>query len=139
MHDQAWWKGESGDAASAVAAFEELLIVRQSILGDDHPFTLATRHDLAWWRWDYGDEERAKTDLADVLSDYRRVMEPAHPQTVAVRDDLDYLDVLTAEGRHGVPHRQVRDTRQRRVLGDLPGLDFLQPADHPADVGTIDL
>ena len=124
-HDLAWWLGEAGDATSAVEAFEALLPDRLRILGADHPYTLATRHDLAWWKWDAGDHDGAESDLAAVLVDYLRVMGPTHPQTVAVRGDLDYL---LMGGQHGVTHGQVRDTVDR-VPGDLPGLDFLQPAE----------
>jgi hypothetical protein len=124
-HDLAWWLGESGDAAAAVAAFASLLPDRQRILGPNHPYTLATRHDLAWWKWDAGDHDCAKFDLESVLADYLSVMGPGHPHTAAVGDDLEFL---IAGGQHGETHGQIRDTAQR-VPGDLPGLDFLQPAD----------
>ncbi|MEN3541424.1 tetratricopeptide repeat protein [Microbispora sp. ZYX-F-249] len=40
----------AGDAAAAVAAFEQLLADRQRVLGPDHPDTLFTRGMLARWR-----------------------------------------------------------------------------------------
>lgn len=123
-HDLAWWLGEGGDAISAVAAFDALLPDRERVLGPDHPYTLATRHDLGWWKWDTGDQEGARSDLEAVLVDYLRVMGPEHPQTAAVRDDLDFL---IKGGQHRDTHGRVRDT-PGRVPGDLPGLDFLQPA-----------
>lgn len=124
-HDLAWWLGESGDAAAAVAAFEALLPDREQILGPDHPYTLATRHDLAWWKWDAGDQDGAKSELETALADYLRVMGPNHPHTLAIREDLDFL---LAGGRHSETHGLIRNT-PGRVPGDLPGLDFLQPAD----------
>ncbi|HSV66020.1 MAG TPA: hypothetical protein VLJ59_08980 [Mycobacteriales bacterium] len=45
-HNLAWWRGEAGDAAGAVTAFEVLLANRVRMLGPDHPHTLITRGDL---------------------------------------------------------------------------------------------
>ncbi|MEU8004405.1 tetratricopeptide repeat protein [Catellatospora sp. NPDC049111] len=46
----AYWRGEAGDAAGAVAAYEQLLDDQLRVLGPDHPNTLATRNNLAGWR-----------------------------------------------------------------------------------------
>jgi hypothetical protein len=49
------WTGEAGDAAGAVAAFEELLPDQTRVLGAEHPDTLTTRQDLDRWREAVGD------------------------------------------------------------------------------------
>jgi hypothetical protein len=48
-HNLTLWRGETGDPAGAVAAFEELLSDCLRVLGPDHPDTLTTRHNLAHW------------------------------------------------------------------------------------------
>nr|WTA71386.1 tetratricopeptide repeat protein [Micromonospora sp. NBC_00855] len=44
------WRGQSGDPAGALAAFELLLPDYQRILGPDHPDTLTTYSNLAYLR-----------------------------------------------------------------------------------------
>ncbi|MFE9399904.1 tetratricopeptide repeat protein [Streptomyces flavidovirens] len=46
----AHWRGEAGDVAGAVAAYEELVEQMLSVLGPDHPHTLITQTNLAEWR-----------------------------------------------------------------------------------------
>ncbi|GIG59723.1 hypothetical protein Lfu02_40950 [Longispora fulva] len=43
-------RGEAGDPAGAVTAFENLLPDRVRVLGPDHPRTIATRYSLARWK-----------------------------------------------------------------------------------------
>jgi hypothetical protein len=43
-------RGEAGDPAGAVTAFEGLLADQLRVLGPDHPRTLITRNSLAYWR-----------------------------------------------------------------------------------------
>jgi hypothetical protein len=45
-----YWRGQAGDPAAAVTAFEQLLEDCLRVLGPDHPHTLTTRHNLAYWR-----------------------------------------------------------------------------------------
>jgi hypothetical protein len=52
--DLAQWRGETGDAAGAVAAFTKLLADQLRVPGPDHPGTLATRNNLARWRGEAG-------------------------------------------------------------------------------------
>ncbi|GAA2788948.1 tetratricopeptide repeat protein [Nonomuraea dietziae] len=43
-------RGRAGDAAGAVAAYEETLADYERVLGSDHPDTLTIRRNLAAWR-----------------------------------------------------------------------------------------
>ncbi|MFD8811158.1 tetratricopeptide repeat protein [Streptomyces sp. NPDC059627] len=49
-HGLAFWRGEAGDPAGAVAAFVELLDDCMRVLGADHPYTLTTRNNLGHWQ-----------------------------------------------------------------------------------------
>jgi hypothetical protein len=48
--DVAWWRGEAGDRAGAVEAYERLLMDRLRVLGPDDPDIDTTRQALAHWR-----------------------------------------------------------------------------------------
>jgi hypothetical protein len=43
----AFFRAETGQIQSAIAAFEALLADRTRVLGPDHPDTLRTRHNIA--------------------------------------------------------------------------------------------
>ncbi|MFV2099447.1 tetratricopeptide repeat protein, partial [Micromonospora sp. LOL_014] len=65
-------RGEAGDAAGAVTAFEQLLADQLRVLGPDHPGTLTTRHNLALMRGKAGDAAGAVTAFDQVLADQLR-------------------------------------------------------------------
>lgn len=46
----AFWRGEGGDTAGAVAELEAVLPDRLRVLGPNHPDTVVTRSNLARWR-----------------------------------------------------------------------------------------
>ncbi|MFF3959540.1 DUF3710 domain-containing protein [Streptomyces sp. NPDC001890] len=87
-HSLAHWRGEAGDAAGAVAAFEELLADRLRMLGPDHPYTLATRSNLAYWRGEAGDAAGAVAAFEELLADRLRMLGPNHLSTLATRHSL---------------------------------------------------
>ncbi|MEU6557861.1 tetratricopeptide repeat protein [Streptomyces sp. NPDC046915] len=66
-HNLAYWRGQAGDAASAAAAFTDLLADRVRVLGVDHPDALATRHNLAYWQsrlsHEPGRDDHAPSDI----------------------------------------------------------------------------
>ncbi|MFE4800435.1 tetratricopeptide repeat protein [Streptomyces sp. NPDC056708] len=72
----AHWRGEAGDAAGAVVAFEGVLADRLRVLGPDHPDTLATRNNLAQFRHYRLQVERRSEGWAN----------PVHRQTGALVD-----------------------------------------------------
>ncbi|MBN6040035.1 tetratricopeptide repeat protein [Amycolatopsis sp. 195334CR] len=82
------WRGEAGDPAGALAAYEELLADRLRVLGPDHPHTLTTRNNLARWRGEAGDPAGAVTETEQLLTDLERVFGPDHPDTLTTRNHL---------------------------------------------------
>ncbi|MGW2108321.1 tetratricopeptide repeat protein, partial [Streptomyces sp. NPDC001948] len=86
-HSLAHWRGNAGDAAGAVAAFEELLADRLRMLGPDHPYTLATRSNLAYWRGEAGDAAGAVAAFEELLADRLRVLGPGSTSRAQGIDD----------------------------------------------------
>ncbi|WP_327372273.1 tetratricopeptide repeat protein [Streptomyces sp. NBC_01217] len=82
------WRGESGDAAGAVAALEQLVIDRLRVQGPDHPDTRETRNLLFWWRGVSGDAAGAAAAFEQLLADRVRVLGPDHPHTLTARMHL---------------------------------------------------
>ncbi|WP_069164730.1 tetratricopeptide repeat protein [Nocardia altamirensis] len=90
-HNLAYWRGESGDTAGAVAAFERLLTDSLRALDVDHPHVLKSRSNLILWRGQNGDVAGAVLALEQLVADCVRVLGPAHPDTLVNRDNLAYL------------------------------------------------
>ena len=81
-------RGEAGDPADAVTAFEQLLADCLRVLGPQHPDTLSTRGNLARWRGEAGDPAGAATSYEQLLTDQLRVLGPEHPDTLTTRSNL---------------------------------------------------
>ncbi|GLL05125.1 tetratricopeptide repeat protein [Dactylosporangium matsuzakiense] len=80
--------GTSGDPASAVIAFQQLLNDRRRLLGPDHPDTLATRLNIAHWQRDAGHAAHAAEAFRSLLSDCLQAFGPYHGMTLAARHNL---------------------------------------------------
>lgn len=120
------WRGDAGDPAGAVAAFEQLLTDVVRVLGPDHPETLATRDKLAGWRGQAGDFAEAVTAFSRLLTDEMRALGPDHPATLTTRRNLAYW-----QGRMGDPADAAAAFSE--LLDDY--LRILGP-DHPDTLGT---
>jgi hypothetical protein len=88
--DLAYWRGEAGDPAGAVTAFEQLLTDMHRVLGPDHAHTLTIRANLAYWRGQAGNPAGAATAFEQLLTDMHRVLGPDHPHTLSARGSLPY-------------------------------------------------
>ncbi|HEX7306368.1 FxSxx-COOH system tetratricopeptide repeat protein [Lentzea sp.] len=89
-HASAYWRGEAGDPAGAVAALDDLLTDQLRVLGPDHPDTLTTRHDRVRWQGEAGDPAGAVAAFEEVLVDRLRVLGADHPDTLNTRHALAY-------------------------------------------------
>ncbi|MFF5083645.1 tetratricopeptide repeat protein [Actinoplanes sp. NPDC000266] len=107
-----------GQTSAAILQFEQVLVDRRRVLGDDHPDTLTSRHNLAGGYESAGRVAEAITLYEQVLIDQRRVLGNDHPGTLASRSNLagDYRSVgRIAEAI--ILYEQVL-TDRRRMLGD---------------------
>jgi Tetratricopeptide repeat len=70
-----------------------------TLLGEDHPETLASAHCLAWNLGALGEHEQARALAEDTLTHCRRVLGHDHPNTLAMAHTLaKSLGALTALG-----------------------------------------
>jgi hypothetical protein len=122
----AYWRGEAGDSAGAVAAFEQLRADRLRVLGPDHVDTLTARNNFAYFRGEAGDPAGAFTAFEQLLADRLRVLGPDHPHTLTTRNIL-----ARWQGEVGDPPGAV--TAYEQLLADR--LRVLGP-DHHETLGT---
>jgi tetratricopeptide (TPR) repeat protein len=80
-----------GDYGRAATAYEQVLAVRERVLGVEHPETLGALHVLAWVRSAQGDYARAATTYEQVLAVRERVLGVDHPNTLKTRHDFARL------------------------------------------------
>uniref|UniRef100_UPI00065FA1E9 tetratricopeptide repeat protein n=1 Tax=Cellulomonas flavigena TaxID=1711 RepID=UPI00065FA1E9 len=79
----------AGRTEEAIALFEQVLVDRARILGEDHPGTLASRNNLAGAYASVGRLEEAIGLLESPLAECLRILGPDHPHTGIVREKLE--------------------------------------------------
>jgi hypothetical protein len=129
-----------GDSHGSRTVSEPLLDRWRSILGPDHPDTLAAASDLTLARFEVGEAESARTLGEDTLQRSRRVLGPDHTNTLWA---AAVLTLTLAQGGEAEPARTLaQDTLQRcrRVLGPdhtntLGAADRPDPCPGPAGRG----
>ena len=81
-------QGLMGLLTAAYDYFEQLLTDCMTVLGPDHPSTLAARNDRAYWQGRTGDAVGASAAYEQLLADRIRLLGPDHPETLATRDEV---------------------------------------------------
>ncbi|MEV5836031.1 tetratricopeptide repeat protein [Nocardia sp. NPDC052112] len=117
----AFWCGESGDLAAAIAEHQELLVERTRVLGADDPGTLTIRTNLARWHGESGDLATAVAEFEQLVVDRTRVLGAEHRHTLRTRDDLAHFHGEQGDLAKAIVEYQRLLTDRLRVLG----------ADHP--------
>jgi hypothetical protein len=92
-----------------------------TLLGEDHPETLASALTLAWRLGDLGEHEQARALAEDTLIRYRRVLGEDHRETLAAATNLAWS--LSELGGHEQARALYEGTlpRCRRILGEAHG------------------
>jgi tetratricopeptide (TPR) repeat protein len=90
----------------------------RTLLGENHPETLASALTLAWRLGDMGEYEQARALAQDTLIRYRRVLGEDHPETLASATNLAWR--LGDMGEYEQARALAQDTliHCRRVLGE---------------------
>ena len=124
------WIGETGDAQTAVATYQQAVDGLEAVAGRGHHDTFIARHNLAYWRAVAGDLPRAITEFATATADAERALGPDHPTTLTYRSNQvfwqgmagnpDALADLTTlrhavEQTFGPDHPRALRTRQQRA------------------------
>ncbi|MGB8202224.1 MAG: FxSxx-COOH system tetratricopeptide repeat protein, partial [Pseudonocardiaceae bacterium] len=118
LHRAAEYLHTRGEPATARPLFERALELRRSLLGEDHPDTLASAGSLSFTLYELGQYEPARQLAEDTLTRCRRVLGEDHPDTL--RSAIYLTVALVGLGRYE-PARQLGEdtlTRCRRVLGE---------------------
>ncbi|MFF3615387.1 tetratricopeptide repeat protein [Streptomyces sp. NPDC002580] len=106
---------EAGEVHRAVAA------ERESLLGPDHPDTLASRYEIGFTLSRTGHPAEALREYARVAQARGRSLGTDHPDTLAARQEMAY--VLGQLGRHFEAHQayaSVLSVRERVMGPDHP-------------------
>ncbi|MGB6164033.1 MAG: tetratricopeptide repeat protein [Pseudonocardiaceae bacterium] len=118
LHRAAEYLDTRGEPTTARPLFEHALELRRSMLGDEHPDTLASASSLSLTLHQLGQYGPARQLAEDTLTRCRRVLGEGHPDTL--RSAIYLTVALVGVGRYE-PARQLAEdtlTRCRRVLGE---------------------
>jgi tetratricopeptide (TPR) repeat protein len=108
-------RGEPRPAVSLATRAHHLY---RTILGEDHPETLASALTLAWRLGNLGKYEQARALAQDTLNRYRRVLGKDHPETLASATNLAWRLGNLGEYEQARALAQDTLTHCRRVLGN---------------------
>ena len=84
----ATYLGSSGSYATARDLQRRILDARETVLGLQHPGTLAARHELGRWIGEAGGLAAARDLFAGLLPVREQVLGPQHPGTLTTRHEL---------------------------------------------------
>ncbi|MFF5081699.1 tetratricopeptide repeat protein [Actinoplanes sp. NPDC000266] len=105
VHQLAHFRGELGDPAAAVEAYEQLLKDRKRLPPREAAqLDLHVRVQLAHWRGENGDHAAAVTDLETLLAEQTPLLGPHHRRVLAIRQSLAHW-----RGESGDPSGAVTD------------------------------
>jgi serine/threonine protein kinase/tetratricopeptide (TPR) repeat protein len=116
---------DSSRLEQARQTIEEVIEVRQRVLGPDHPETLESMHNLVHARGISGDLTKAKDLMERVLEAQRRTLRPDHPAIIGSLHDL-YVLLM----------RQEEFLEARKVGEEL--LDILKRTAGPDHPNTLE-
>jgi tetratricopeptide (TPR) repeat protein len=109
---------------------------RRSVLGDDHPETLAAANDLALDLHRLGDYQQARSLDEDTLDRRRRVLGDDHVDTLRTADQLAADLRALGDWQHASQLDEDTLVRRRRVLGD-DHLETLRSLDNLANTLSV--
>jgi hypothetical protein len=127
--DTTWYLQAHGDSHGSRALGEPLLDRWRSILGPDHPDTLAAAIRLALIRTSLGETEPARALGEDTLHRSRRVLGPDHTSTLWAANELTLALFSAGEAESARAGRG-------HPAAEPPGARLGQP-DHPVGGGHL--
>ncbi|MEV8437755.1 hypothetical protein AB0425_10320 [Actinosynnema sp. NPDC051121] len=110
------WIGETGDAALAVATYQEAVDGLEAVAGRAHHDTFIARHNLAYWRAVAGDLTRAITEFDTAAADAERALGEGHPTTLTYKSNLVFW-----QGMAGDPEAADRLSALRHAVEEVFG------------------
>lgn len=110
------WTGETGDARSAVATFQEAVAGLEEVANGHHD-TLIARHNLAYWRAVAGDLTEAIAEFDTAAADAQRTLGDDHPTTLTYRSNLAFWQGVAGD-RGAVDRLAALRHAVQEVFGD---------------------
>ncbi|WP_330249402.1 tetratricopeptide repeat protein [Nocardia sp. NBC_00565] len=113
----AFWRGESGDLATATVDHQNLLAQSTRVLGADAAGTLTIRTNLARWHGESGDFPTAVAEFEQLVADRTRLLGADDPATLRTRGDLAHFRGEQGETAEAIAGFQRLFADRLRVLG----------------------
>ncbi|MFE7586432.1 tetratricopeptide repeat protein [Streptomyces gardneri] len=108
---------KQGQLIRATSHLQRALADSLRVLGEDHPFTLASRNNLAAAYESAGDLGRAIPLYEQTLTDFLRVLGEDHPDTLASRNNLAAAYESAGDLGRAIPLFEQTLTDSLQVLG----------------------
>jgi tetratricopeptide (TPR) repeat protein len=126
-HAAAWYLGARGRYQEAEQLFRHVQAVREQVLGDSHPDTLAARQEVAWMLAEQGLIADAEELYRQVLAGREQALGDDHPDTLTTRSAVAWM--LGERGRFKEAEELYRQVlaASGRTLGD----------DHPNTLASL--
>jgi tetratricopeptide (TPR) repeat protein len=123
----------TGQYEQARLVYEDNLVRRRRVFGDDHPDTLGAVNNVANALYLVGQYERARQLYADAMARHRRVFGDDHPHTLSSANNLANTLFALGHSQEACDAYVETLTRRRSVLGhDHP--DTLSSANNLVEV-----
>ena len=120
---------KKGEYDRAFTIFEESLLKRQRILGDDHPDTLASHIKLAETVAEMGQHDRALLMSQQCHENCKRILGEGHTDTLKSIDVVASLFVRKGEYDRALVLLQDSLDKRKRIFG----------VDHPDSLNSVDM
>ena len=117
-HAAARYLDRIGRDAHTISLRTAALALREQVLGDTHPQTLASRNDLACAYQAAGDLGRAISLHEATLALRERVLGDAHPDTLASRNNLAYAIASAGDLPRAISMYEATLAQCEQALGD---------------------
>ncbi|WP_371548619.1 tetratricopeptide repeat protein [Streptomyces sp. NBC_00554] len=118
LHRTALFLQGHGQTARAITYLQRAEQIRQRVLGEEHPDTLATRNNLAGAYQSAGNLRRAITLYEQTLTDRVRLLGEEHADTLATRNDLAGAYQSAGDLRRAITLYEQTLTDRVRLLGE---------------------
>ena len=118
---------DKGEFDRALPLYQDCLVKRKRILGDEHPDTLASINNLAGLLNNKGEFDRALPLYQDCLMKRKRILGEEHPDTLITLNRLAQLFYNKGDCSRALSLHQDCLAKRKRTLGD----------DHPETLASL--
>ncbi|KFZ78658.1 phosphopeptide-binding protein [Amycolatopsis sp. MJM2582] len=114
----ATWTGKAGDAAGALARFEELLPIATAALSSGDEEVLSIRHNIGYLLMDLGRFEESRAAFEALVRDTTHALGADHRETLHARHLLAVATGKTGNGEESLRFSRELLPQAKQALGD---------------------